>query len=201
MWKWVKFYMADSRKNPVGLIHMWAREAEEQHLVQCQGVLGSTRLCGPTEEHAQRSKEPGGVCQSDSASVRDLTALTPLTPCFSACPWMTLSAVPRGCHCTFVGALRSAGCSGMTFKAKCWSSVSTADFRGGCGCSVTHKFWQPPGNYTCTNILCVHMYWSFIWNCLHGFTRMEELWWTHIPRIGTHYIYFVSVSDFMGILN
>lgn len=47
MWKWVKFYMAGSYKNPVRLIHTWAREVEEQHLVQCQGVLGSTRLSGP----------------------------------------------------------------------------------------------------------------------------------------------------------
>lgn len=61
----------------VGLmgIHTQVREAEERRWVQCQGVLGLTRLCDLTEEHAQRSKESGGTCWNDSANSRDLAAL------------------------------------------------------------------------------------------------------------------------------
>lgn len=173
MWKWVKLYMAGSYKNPVGLIHTWAREVEEQHLVQCQGVLGSTRLSGPTEEHAQRSKEPGCICWNDSANAGDLT---PLMPGFFVCPWMTLWAGPRGCRWLFVvaGSSEEHRLLWDDLQGKVLVISFQRWLQGGCGCSVTRKFWQPSGIYLCTDILCVHIYWFFIWDCLHGFTRMEE---------------------------
>lgn len=103
----------------VGLmgIHTRVREAEEQHWVQCQGGLGLTRLCDLTEEHARRSKESGGTCWNDSANTRDLT---PLMFYFSSSPLMVLSAVPRLPLDIYrvLGAQRSVGHSGMTFKIK-----------------------------------------------------------------------------------
>jgi len=63
-------------------------------MVQCQGVLASKRRCGPNEEQAQRSEEPGCVCQNDSTKARDLT---PLTPRFSTSPQMALPVALRGC--------------------------------------------------------------------------------------------------------
>ena len=41
-----------------------------------------------------------------------------------------------------LGAPWSVGCSGTTFKAKCWASFSTSDFSGSCGCSVTQVHFE-----------------------------------------------------------
>lgn len=77
------------------------REKQRSNIWSSVRVCWAQQGCAVQPRNMHRGVRNQDVSAGMTANVRDLTPLTLLMPCFSTCPWMTLSAVPRGCSSMF----------------------------------------------------------------------------------------------------